>query len=94
MCDRSRELNARDMCAECETEFQSTMKLVRCASGECDSPLTCRMEKRCVQIRAAVRIITPGQPVRVPDDARRLTHGNLRRMSASDPETPTGDDAG
>lgn len=44
------------MCEMCEAEFVQTMGLVRCAQSECQTPLSCLQQKKCVQIKAAVLI--------------------------------------
>jgi hypothetical protein len=59
-CDRRpHRVSARGMCEMCEAEFISAMALVKCAnrSQECTTPASCLMQKKCVQIRAAVRIV-------------------------------------
>jgi len=60
MCDRGNcVLSARGWCDTCEKEFAEVMERINCMSdvGGCTSPITCRMTKRCVQLRAAVTLI-------------------------------------
>jgi hypothetical protein len=59
-CDKgTKRLSARDWCDACEALFTETMAKIRCAetSGICTSPFSCMSEKRCVQIRAAMKIV-------------------------------------
>lgn len=59
MCDRGNcALSQRGWCGICEAEFTTVMERIRCANtgSGCTSPITCVMNKRCVQLRAALII--------------------------------------
>lgn len=59
MCDKgSTILSPRGWCLTCEDEFKRVMAHVKCAqeNGVCESPISCLMVKRCVQLRAAVAL--------------------------------------
>jgi hypothetical protein len=59
VCDNGGYLNANGWCDRCVDEFQRVMATVTCAeeSGACTTPLTCLGAKRCVQLRAAIRLL-------------------------------------
>lgn len=60
-CDKgTKRLSERDWCDACETQFVEVMAKVRCAerSGVCSTPFACMSEKRCVQLRAALSIVS------------------------------------
>jgi hypothetical protein len=62
MCDRSvHELSERGWCVMCEAEFVRVMAHVKCALEGCASPVTCLMQKRCVQMRAAIVLTVHGE---------------------------------
>lgn len=52
----------RGWCVICEDELKEVFALIRCAKGEpslsvCTSPISCRMAKRCTQVKAALNLI-------------------------------------
>lgn len=59
MCDRTTHApGEHGWCVMCEFEFVRVMARVTCARSdhECESPIACMGERRCVQIRAAVTV--------------------------------------
>lgn len=61
MCDRTNTpLSNRGWCDICEAEFARVMETVRCVlAGGCNSPITCRAQRKCVQLKTAMILTTP-----------------------------------
>lgn len=61
MCDREfkngRALSARGWCAACEQEFETAIGVIKCVRGTCKSIVTCVREKKCTQVRAALKLV-------------------------------------
>lgn len=57
-CDRMHApLSQKGFCDSCQAEFDGVSTMYHCAIGLCVTPLSCKVQKKCTQLKTAMEIV-------------------------------------